>query len=67
MCKPAIGTGYVLGMPQDCNLAKRVNEVKSSGVEVPQDCKSSGAGVIYIYFFFNSILINFQKLFFSLP
>jgi hypothetical protein len=33
MCKPAIGTGYVLGMPQDCNLAKRVNEVKSSGVE----------------------------------
>jgi len=28
MCKPAIGTGYVLGMPQDCNLAKRLNEVK---------------------------------------
>jgi hypothetical protein len=45
MCKPAIGTGYVLGMPQYCNLAKRLNEVKSSGVEVPQDCKSSGAGV----------------------
>jgi hypothetical protein len=31
MCKPAIGTGYVLGMPQDCNLAKLLNEVKSRG------------------------------------